>query len=45
MDEIGMVLIKMFDRMVRELEDVRYVPKIKKKYYLSWSFGGTESKV
>ena len=29
---------KMFDSMVRDLTDVRYVPQIK-KYYLNWSCG------
>jgi len=31
MDGIGTVLIKMFDRRVRELKDLRCVPQIKKK--------------
>jgi len=26
MDEVGIVLIKMFDEMVRKLKDVKYVP-------------------
>jgi len=30
MDGVGTVLIKMFDGMVRELKDVRYIPQIKK---------------
>ena len=30
MKEIGTVLIKMFDEMVRELKEVRYVPQLKK---------------
>ena len=29
MEEICTVLIKMFDGMVRELKDVRYVPQLK----------------
>ena len=28
-EEIGTVLVKMFDGMVRELKDVRYVPQLK----------------
>ena len=30
MEGIDMVLIKMFDEMVRELKDVRFVPQLKK---------------
>jgi len=30
MNGVGKVLIKMFDRMVREMKDVRYVPQMKK---------------
>jgi len=30
MDGVGTVLIKMFDGMVRELKDVRYIPQMKK---------------
>jgi len=30
MEEIGTVLIKMFDWMVRKLKEVRYVPQLKK---------------
>ena len=30
LDRVGTVLIKMFDRMMRELKDVRYIPQIKK---------------
>jgi len=30
LEEIGAVHIKMFDRMVRELKKVRYVPQLKK---------------
>ena len=29
-EEIGTVLIKMFDGMVRKLKEVRYVPQLKK---------------
>ena len=32
---IGTVQIKIFDEMVRELKEVRYVPQVKKKPYLS----------
>jgi len=38
MKEIGTILIKMFDKMVQELKKVRYVPHLKKKYYLCWYF-------
>jgi len=34
------VRIKLFDEMIRELKDMRYVPQLKKKLYLSWRFGG-----
>jgi len=34
MKDIGTVQIKMFDGMVRELEEVRYVPQVK-KYLIS----------
>ena len=30
MERIGTVLVKMFDGMVRELKDVRYVPQLKR---------------
>ena len=30
MDGVGIVLIKMFDGMMRELKDVRYIPQMKK---------------
>ena len=32
MDGVGTVLIKMFDGIVRELKDVRYVPQMKKNF-------------
>ena len=35
---IGTVRIKMFDGIVRELKEVRYVPQLKKKSYLNWCF-------
>ena len=30
MDEVGTVLIKVFDGIVRKLKDVRYIPQMKK---------------
>jgi len=30
MERIGTVLIRMFDGMVRELKDIRYIPQLKK---------------
>ena len=30
MEGIGTILVKMFDEMVRELKDVRYVPQLKR---------------
>jgi len=30
MDRTGIILVKMFDGMVRELKDVRYVPQLKR---------------
>jgi len=41
MDGVGAVLIKMFDGMIRELKDVRYIPKVKKNII---STGALESK-
>ena len=32
---IGIVQIKMFDGMIRELKEVRYVPELKKKNLIS----------
>ena len=43
-DGVGIVLIKIFDRIVRELKDVRYIPQMKKTY-LNWSFRGTGFRV
>jgi len=40
MERIGTVLIRMFDGIVRELKDVRYVPQLKKNM-IYWSFGST----
>ena len=34
MDGVGMVFIKIFDWMVRELKDVRYVPQMKRNLTL-----------
>jgi len=36
---IGTVQIKIFDDVVRDLTDVRYVPQMNKEYYLSWRCG------
>jgi len=41
---ICIVHIKLFDGMIRELKDVRYVPQSKKKFDFNWSFGGTNPK-
>ena len=40
MEGIGIVQIKMFDGMVRELKKVRYVPQVKKNFI---SVGALES--
>jgi len=32
MEEIGTVQIKMFDGMVRELKEVRYIPQLKRNF-------------
>jgi len=45
MDGVRTVLIKMFDGMVRELKDVRYVSQIKKNLISVLSFGGTGFRV
>ena len=31
MDRTGIILVKMFDRMVRGLKNVRYVPQLEKQ--------------
>ena len=36
---MGTVRIKMKDGIVRELKEVRYVPRLQKKSYLYWRFG------
>jgi len=43
MKGICTVLIKMFDGMVSELKEVRYVPQLKTKSYLCWYLGSIKS--
>ena len=38
MEGVGKIQIKMFDGMIRELKEVRYVPQLKRNL-LCWSFG------
>ena len=42
MEGIGTVLDKMFDRMVQELKDVRYVPQLKRNL-IYWCLGSIGS--
>jgi len=45
MDEVGTVLIKVFDGIVRKLKDVRYIPQMKKNLISIESFGCIWSRV